>query len=169
MFLDVGGFDGDTALMHAIVDPEYEKIVVLEPSALNRSIAVERLNSLARVEVLPFGVGRFNGVLPFCDELGVASCVSKEGDSTIQVRRIDDLGLRKLTFLKMDIEGAELDALVGAERLIVKHKPKIAIAAYHKPDDFREISRIVLHMNPGYKMSLRHYTEGWSESVLYFY
>ncbi len=68
----------------------------------------------------------------------------------------------------MDIEGAELAALEGAQGLICKHKPALAICVYHRPTDFWDVPRKVLSMYDGYSVYLRHYTESIYETVMFF-
>ena len=72
-----------------------------------------------------------------------------------------------ITFLKMDIEGSELAALRGAERIIREQRPKLAICVYHKPEDLREIPSLLLSYHPDYKLYLRHYSINETETVLY--
>ncbi|MGB9878164.1 MAG: FkbM family methyltransferase, partial [bacterium] len=64
---------------------------------------------------------------------------------------VEELGLGRVDFIKMDIEGAEVDALLGAERTITQFKPKLAICTYHRPTDPMEIRQILLKYNPNYK------------------
>ena len=77
------------------------------------------------------------------------------------------MGSRKVTFLKMDIEGSELAALRGAERIIREQRPKLAICVYHKPEDLWEIPSLLLSYHPDYKLYLRHYSINETETVLY--
>ena len=67
----------------------------------------------------------------------------------------------------MDIEGAELEALKGAEETIKRYRPKLAICVYHKPEDIVEIPKYILNINPDYKLYLRHYSDNAGETVLY--
>jgi hypothetical protein len=72
-----------------------------------------------------------------------------------------------VTFIKMDLEGAELNALKGAEQTIKEQKPKLAISIYHKPEDIWEIPNLLLELVPDYKFYIRHYTLIGAETVLY--
>ncbi len=74
-----------------------------------------------------------------------------------------------VTFIKMDIEGAEYQSLLGALKTIKKYRPKLAICLYHKPEDIIEIPHIILSINPDYKLAIRHYTTCNWETVLYAY
>ena len=70
----------------------------------------------------------------------------------------------------MDIEGAEYNALIGAEQTIKTWKPRLAICVYHKPEDILEIPALLLRMNPHYNFALRHYyISSSNETVLYAY
>jgi hypothetical protein len=68
----------------------------------------------------------------------------------------------------MDLEGWEVQALTGARRHISEHRPKLAISVYHRASDFWRIPQLILGFCAQYDIYLRHYTEGWSESVMYF-
>ena len=81
---------------------------------------------------------------------------------------IDDVvGKDNVTFIKMDIEGSELEALRGASKTIQEHSPKLAISVYHKPEDIIDIPLFISEINSGYKFYLRHYTNWSVDTVLY--
>lgn len=73
----------------------------------------------------------------------------------------------RVTFIKMDIEGAELDALRGASQIIKEQKPKLAISVYHRDDDIVAIPKLLTGLRPDYKLYLRHYSLLLNETVLY--
>ncbi len=75
--------------------------------------------------------------------------------------------IKKIDFIKLDIEGCELKALSGAERTIKKYKPKLAIAAYHKYDDYYEIPKFINELNLGYKFYFSSYTPIGTDTVIY--
>lgn len=65
---------------------------------------------------------------------------------------VAELNLRRVDFVKMDIEGAEQRALLGAQKTIAKYRPRMALSVYHLPDDVQEIPRLTLHAWPGYNV-----------------
>lgn len=79
----------------------------------------------------------------------------KEG-CVIETVALDELIDERVTFLKMDIEGAEAEAIKGAKNMIQKDKPKLAICIYHKPNDLWEIPLMIHELVPEYKMYIRH-------------
>jgi len=88
---------------------------------------------------------------------------------TVLVRPLDSIipSDEKVTYIKMDIEGSETKALWGAKRIIQEHKPKLAICIYHNPKDYFEIPRLLKQFVPEYKFYLRHYGNGFAETVLF--
>ncbi len=81
--------------------------------------------------------------------------------------KLDDFLDEKISFIKMDIEGAELLALKGARLCIRKYKPKLAICLYHKALDFLEITNYVKELVPEYTVSIRKHSKGIYGTVLY--
>jgi FkbM family methyltransferase len=168
VFADVGGFDGDTTIEFCRRYPDYKKVLLFEPSLVNMSAAKTRLNQYRDIEYIPCGLSDEPGLLSFNSEAGSASAIEKNGHETIEVSTLNIKITEPISFLKMDIEGWELKALKGSKKHIINDKPKLAIAVYHNSRDFWEIPKYILSLNPKYKIYLRHYTEGWSETVMYF-
>jgi FkbM family methyltransferase len=75
----------------------------------------------------------------------------------------------KIDFIKLDIEGAEVKALQGAKELIIRDKPKLAIACYHLLEHYWEIPHFILSLDSSYKIGFDHYSDYFDGSVLYFY
>lgn len=80
---------------------------------------------------------------------------------------VDRFNIRKVDFIKMDIEGAEMNALIGAVNTLKKFKPKLAISVYHKPDDFITIPKFINNLDLDYEFYLDHHTIHFWETVLY--
>jgi len=168
IFVDAGGFDGDTTEEFCHRCPDYRKVIFFEPSTKNMEAAKQRLAKFNNIEFCDVGLSDAEGVLHFNADAGSASSVTEGDGETIQVTRLDLAVKERVTFIKMDLEGWELKALAGAAGHIKQGKPKLAIAVYHRASDFREIANYVLSLNSEYRIYLRHYTQGWSETVMFF-
>ena len=97
-----------------------------------------------------------------------ASKVSNDGNIEIHAETIDSQIHSNVTFIKMDIEGSESAAIKGAEQTILKYHPRLAICVYHKGGDYIDIPRQVLAIRDDYDLYIRHYTEGVTETVMFF-
>lgn len=168
VFIDAGGYDGETSLEFARRHPGYGGIHVFEPSATNHAKVVQALGGMRSVQVHAVGLSDQQDTLRFSGEAGSASKITGEGSESISVDRLDHLVPTRVDFIKMDLEGWELHALQGAQASILRDHPILAISAYHHPLDFVRIPRFVRSLRTDYDIYLRHYTEGWTESVLYF-
>lgn len=86
----------------------------------------------------------------------------------MQVTTLDEeLQGQRVTFIKMDIEGAELETLQGAEKTIKSNLPKLAISIYHKPEDIFTIPSLIYQYSDCYMFYLRHYSFFDWDTVLY--
>lgn len=122
-----------------------------------------------RYELYSLGVWSENTKLYF-NAMGTGSShVSEQrGEYIIQTAVLDEMVYdQKPTYIKMDIEGAEQEALKGCRKIIQTYKPKLAICIYHKPDDLFEIPAMIKEMNPQYKLYVRQYADAWYDTVLY--
>lgn len=166
-FVDVGGFDGMTSEEFIRRCPDYARVHVFEPEAANMAKAKGRLAGRRDIVFHQMGLSDRAETLRFSAD-GSQSRLDSGGDLEISLDRLDAVVADPITFLKMDIEGAERGALAGAEGLIARDRPRIAVAAYHRADDLVRLPEQVLAMAPGYDLYLRHYTECRDETVLFF-
>lgn len=167
-FVDAGGFDGDTAQAFADRYPDYRKIILFEPSVHNMQAARRRLAGYRGIEYRTVGLSDSAGILPFDQDGGSASSVTDGGSSAINVDTLDAVVAEPVTVIKMDLEGWELKALHGSSRHIADDRPKLAIAVYHSAADFRLVHEYIGHFRHNYKCHIRHYTQGWSETIMFF-
>jgi len=169
VFVDVGGYDGYTSLEFIKRVKNYEKIYFLEPDEINFKKAKKLLKGYKNIEFLNIGAYDKNAILGFSSN-DSASAISDDGDWKIRVGKIDDYINEKVTFLKMDIEGAEQKALFGAKNIIKKYRPKMAISIYHSPDDIFKIPKLIFSISEKdkYNIYLRHYTESIYETIMFF-
>jgi len=132
-------------------------------------VCKNNMKNYNNVKVINKGLWHKKETLKFCNNSS-ASYINSSGEEIIEVVSLDEeLKDEKepVTFIKMDIEGAELNALKGAEQTIKKYKPKLAICIYHKSEDVWEIPSLLLEFVPDYKFYIRHYDFSSSETVLY--
>jgi len=179
--IDAGGCFGDTALYFAHEVGKKGRVYSLE--FIPENLALFERNMLLnpeldqRVKLLRSPLWSKSGEQLFVEAKGPASRVvefSNQQDATrVETLAIDDLvdneQLKRLDFIKMDIEGAELEALRGAEQSIRKFRPKLAICVYHKLNDFWEIPKYLDSLGLEYRFSLRHFTIHAEETVLFAY
>ena len=114
--------------------------------------------------------GMWNGQETKCFYCGGSSSkLTDNGNIEVALDSIDHvLDGEKVTFIKMDIEGSEYEALCGAKETIKAWRPRLAISVYHKPGDILVLPSLVSKLNPAYHMALRHYsTKNANETVLY--
>ncbi|MEC5344873.1 FkbM family methyltransferase [Brenneria populi] len=168
-FIDAGGYDGLSSLIFAENYPDYHSIHLFEPNANVLALARENLSHFPRVNFYESGLSHCAQRLNFdINCTASASKISDSGDTVIHVDALDNVIKDRVTFIKMDIEGAESDAIAGARGVILRNHPKLAICVYHKPNDFWYLAEQVLAIRSDYRLYLRHYTEGTDETVLYF-
>lgn len=168
IFVDAGGFDGDTAIEFAKRYPDYKKIIIFEPSKNNMNQAKERLAGFRNIEFFQIGLSNTKTELRFTAEVGSASSINKNGNEKISVATLDSLVQEPITFIKMDLEGWEIPAIQGATEHIKNTTPKLALATYHNAPDLRKIYEHIQNTEKDYEIFLRHYTQGWSETILFF-
>lgn len=174
IFVDVGAYTGDTILeFFDVTKKHYKKIYAFEPDESN-------YNSLKQYEmedviIYPYGVSDKRKTVWFENDSGggtneAAKIVESKTDFSCKIEcvSLDEIIEDKISFIKMDIEGEELQALQGAEKLIKEFKPKLAISVYHRVEDLVEIPRQILNMNASYKLYLRHFWDSnGSDTVLF--
>ena len=173
IFIDAGAYNGDTTITFAKwCDGDYRKIYCMEPDELMYEIVKEnmRLNKLDRVEAVNKGAYSKKWKTRFYSDVATgSSLISDCGTKEIETISIDEMVERgeKVTFIKMDIEGAEMEALYGCEGTIARYMPKLAISIYHKEDDLWRIPAYLMKKYQDYRYYIRHYTDMTTETILY--
>ena len=176
--LDCGGCFGDTALLFGYKAGKEGKVYSFEFIPSNIEIFKKNLKlnpMIENIQIIPNPLWKTSKETLYYKDNGPGSFVSSEifekNDGNVQTITIDDFinnnQVSKVNFIKMDIEGAELSALIGATKTIQKHKPKLAISLYHNIEDFYTIPKFIDDLQLGYTFYLGHYTLGIGETVLY--
>lgn len=174
VIIDAGGFQGGTAIWFADKVGKSGKVYSFEPLAGNyrRMERNIRRNHLENIIIMNNqGLWDEDTSLMITDNNSASTCTTDRGDVEIQVTKLDSYIRRehmaRVDFIKMDIEGAELNALRGASTTIQKFKPKLAISIYHLPNDIYEIPFFIKSLVPEYKLYLSQKFKGWHETVLF--
>ncbi len=177
-FVDVGAYNGDTLLdFIKKTKDQFDSIFAFELDIKNfkeMETVVDKLAAPVKnnIKLYNFGLldeekevyyetGGSGMQSTFINVINAASACGKT------VRLNDRLKNKKVTFIKMDIEGSELKALSGAEEIIKKQKPKLAICVYHKPEHLWEVPLYIKKIVPEYKIFIRHHTPLEYETVCY--
>lgn len=168
VFFDVGGFDGQSTVDFIDKVNKYKKVYFFEPDETMMHKSKKRLSSNADIEFIQAGVGAVNGSAQF-DNIGDSGgYVSLVGKQTIQVVTLDEFITSELSYIKMDIEGAEMDAICGAEQFIKKMHPLLSVSVYHRQGDIHRLTKKILNFNPQYHIYIRHYTDRYDDTRIYF-
>ena len=180
VFVDCGACVGDTIEQYLFLHGgTFGKIFAFEPDVVNydaMKFRVERLNkewalTADKIQLVNAGVGRTTteGVIQNHDGLGthIFEDTNLSGDA-IKIYALDDFfPNQRIHFLKADIESFELDMLRGAEKIIRRDLPKIAVCIYHNASDIYQILLWLNGLNLGYNFAVRHHGTLFSETVLY--
>jgi FkbM family methyltransferase len=183
VFVDCGAFDGDTLRQLVARCPGFASVDAFEPdvanfAALRRCVAKLGPCYGSRVRLHCEATGRRRGVRRFdgegtsgalVDTQAEAAVARDAGPGLVQCVRLDE-ALRDVpvTFIKMDVEGAEADTLRGAQRLLRERRPVLAVSAYHHQADLWRLPTLLASLTgEGYRFSLRAHGPDGFECVLY--
>jgi FkbM family methyltransferase len=169
VFIDCGAFDGDTLasfLRHQ--GSAFAKYIALEPDPLSFQSLQNYVSTLAadvkdKVTLLPVGVGARKETVRFDGAGTLGSAVSASGTIEVECQPLDEILSDCFpSYIKMDIEGVEIDALVGASKIISQHTPILAVCVYHQQNHLWQVPLLVQSLYPDYRLFLRpHEEDGW--------
>ena len=166
--IDCGAFDGDT--LRVLLEHGYEisDFVAFEPDEKNFAQLDGWAKNLGRGRCIQAGAYSYNGTLSFSGGTGAAAHVDPNGDTSISVMRIDEVCQDlKPGLIKMDIEGAEREALEGARETVARFRPGLAISVYHRPEDLWAIQLQIANWDLDYAFHMRSHAHNGFETVLY--
>lgn len=169
VFVDAGCCDGATIeTFIKVCNNKCSRIYGFEPDTVCAQYCRQRFIGDSRIEMIEKGAWSEEGQVHFEEKDEGLSCITDKGTKTINVDTIDRICINDtVTYIKMDIEGAELEALKGSKCIIERDKPKLAICIYHKPEAVWEIPQLLMKYNPNYHFAIRHYHLTDYETVLY--
>lgn len=168
IFVDGGAYDGDTiaAFLRRTGD-RYTRIIACEPHPEAFAQLRRRYADLSNVSLHACGLHRQTATLALSAD-GRGAALAAHGDTMVPVTTLDAIPEAfGATFIKLNIEGAEPDALAGATHIIRTSRPRMAVAAYHRPSHLWELAEQLLQLRPDYQLSVRQHDAGIIETVLY--
>lgn len=169
-FIDVGAFNGDTVKdFIKRVNGKFENIFSFEVNSINFRLLNDNVKNMPNCDrIRIFELGLWDRESDIAYSISQSQSTIGEGEARGHVVPLDEmLKNEKVTFIKMDIEGAELQALKGSKSIIKTQKPKLAICVYHDFKHLWEIPLYIKELVPEYKIYLRHHTKLEYETVCY--
>ena len=175
VFVDAGAFVGDTVReIKKRTKGQYKKIICFEPDEYNFKMLSIQQKKIHNLYCEKLGLWKENTTLSFFNNGSVGSKIINDNsencinESKINVVALDNCAeCRDATYIKMDIEGAEYNAILGAETIIKTNHPQLAICIYHSNEDMINIIELIHEKFPEYKMFVRHHSKYAVEDVLY--
>lgn len=168
VFYDVGGFDGQSSNDFIKTVKDYRHIYFFEPDKRIIEMAKKNLRNIKNISFINAVVGEISGNVRY-DAIGNGGGkVSEEGRELVETVILNDFMESGISYIKMDVEGYELQVLKGAKQFIEQEKPLLAVSVYHKPGDIHILVKLILSWNPNYKVYMRHYTKTYADTVCYF-
>ena len=169
-YLDLGAYDGDTVREFlALTGGKYAHITAVEADRRNYRKLCAETEGLANLRTVEAAVWDEDTVLEFSDSGGRQSTLINAHKRQVQAIKMDSLlGGEPVTYIKMDVEGAEKQALLGLKEHILRDRPKMFIAAYHYDNDFFELPELIWQLRPDYKIYLRKhpYVPAWEMNFM---
>lgn len=174
VFVDAGALNLETSLrfMEECQKShiQHYRIHAFEPDCVSYAKCKNMLRNMpdASIKLYNAGLWSEDTTLYFEEAGNAASRISKEKtESSIKTVALDNCISEPVTFIKMDIEGAELEALKGSREILKRYRPRLAVSLYHKKEDLVEIPAYIKELVPEYKLYIRHYSNAGVETVLY--
>lgn len=166
-YLDLGAYNGDTIEEFLHYSGSYNSITAFEPSAKSFRKLQDFCADMENVSLWQLGSYNKNTQINFNTKSGRNCAIDKSG-TPVQVARVDTILCgKKITYAKIDVEGAERETFEGMENTIRLFKPKLNVAAYHRSEDLFVLILQLHSLHPDYKFYLRHhpYIPHWDTNL----
>lgn len=169
--IDCGAYNGDSIKLFKDFGYEIGSLIAFEPDPINYQKLINNYFSKEFSQdyiFLPCGVAERAQRQLFLTGSGEGSRISEEGDALVQMISIDEAFPNWApNLIKMDIEGGEFEALLGAKRTITRFRPGLAISAYHTPKDLWRLGLLLNSFNLDYQFFIRSHAYSSFDTVLY--
>ena len=159
VFVDVGAYIGDTTLDYIKIYNNYKKIYCYEITNYTMAILKNNLGEYKNIVYKNKAVSCENSILYLKNSLvnSSANQVDNNGEIEIETVSLDNDILEKIDMIKMDIEGSEYNALIGAKNHIINDNPILLISVYHNNEDLWKLPKLIYEYNNNYNFYLRYY------------
>jgi FkbM family methyltransferase len=172
--VDGGAYTGDTLQAFLTASGgKFRSYFAFEPDGVSHeSLSRIAATDPGRITAVRAGLGRHTSSARLLSTAGADSRVlgdAEPGGESIPLVGLDEYFVNREapSLIKMDIEGSEADALLGAEHLIADNAPKLAVSAYHHPSDLWDVPQLIHRLLPGARLFLRHYSDEVDDTVCY--
>ena len=167
-YVDLGAYNGDTIdeFLH-YTNGSYKRIIAFEPNAKNFEKLKLHCKGMANVSLWQLGSYSKNTELIFNNKSGRNSAISDKGVAT-KVATVDTILCGMAAgYIKADVEGADMETLIGMQKTMENCKPKLNFSAYHRFEDIFRLALYIHSVNPDYKIFLRHhpYIPAWDTNL----
>ncbi len=168
VYLDLGAYNGDTIeeFLH-YTGNSYGAIIAFEPNAKSFKKLSDYCSGLENVSLWQLGSYNKNTVINFNTKSG-RNCAISDSGTPVQAARVDTILCgKRISYAKLDVEGAEKETFEGMENTIKLFKPKLNVAAYHRSEDIFSLILQLKELNPDYRFYLRHhpYIPHWDTNL----
>lgn len=166
VIVDLGAYDGDTIREFlTATNGKYKKIIAFEPDEKNFRKLSRKTEELNNIERYNLGAWDKKETLFFAKKGGRNSRKDEDG-VPVNFDSVDNIVKDAVTFIKMDIEGAEAKALDGARKTITKYLPKLYVCAYHRNEDMWLLPQKIKSLDGKYNIYFRHhpYIPAWESN-----
>ena len=167
VFVDGGAYDGDSFFRFKDMSGNFSQAFLFEPDGEIYRRALKNVGDDARVRVCNYGLWSHTGELYFSSTGGMDGSLAESGELKVDVVSVDEFIDGRVSYIKLDVEGAEEEALNGAKKHIAEDKPKMAVALYHRASDLWELPSQIERLGGKFSYSLRHYSQTIDDSIIY--
>lgn len=167
VILDLGAYNGDTALELASACKGYSRLIAVEPEKKNFQKLIRNTAALDSIEYINAAAWSHECELSFCSSAGRMAAVG-DGGKTVRAVSVDGLlGSGRCDLIKYDVEGADKEAILGSKDTIRRWCPKICTAVYHRPYDYFELINLIGGIRPDYSFRLTQdvYYPAWETNI----
>lgn len=169
IFIDCGGYDGKNSIdFIKLTGNDEAHAIIFEPDYSNIKLLEENTKTYKNITIIPSATWSHDCDLKISMTSGQGSAISDFGETVIHARSIDSvLNGEKASFIKMDVEGAEYESLLGAEKTIRNYRPLLAVCLYHSFEDHWRLPELIFSMCPNYTFYIRNHYDSEVETVFY--